>query len=187
MITGLVLVYLSASASFLLAQEADDDFQKNYVVISSHYIKAVEIAHSNTNYDYFIGTIAYQRMIEKGWGIRLGIQPLIWARSNFEGLDSTAGMGTNIGWVGYFGSQDYPVFYVDFDIGGMLFNEDVPVEGAKKFNWSLGAGGGMEFPVSKNHSMFFGYRYSHISNSNTGTRNPGVNGHSLVFGIRYKL
>jgi hypothetical protein len=175
------------TASTLEAQESEGKQRRYSIVVSSEYINSAEIANSSTNYNYFVGTVAFQTMVDKRWGFRLGVQPLLWAKSNIEGLESTNGLGANISWIGYFSSKSTPAFYVDFSVSGVVFNDVVPVANAKKFNWTIGAGGGVEIPVSSSNAVLFGCRYSHISNSNTGNRNPGVNGHTLVFGIRYKL
>jgi len=59
--------------------------------------------------------------------------------------------------------------------GGFLyFNEEVPVAGAARFNFTFDFGGGVQI-VNSNHRAFtIGYKYTHISNGNRATLNPGV-------------
>jgi hypothetical protein len=59
--------------------------------------------------------------------------------------------------------------------GGFLyFGEDVPVSGAKRFNFTFDLGGGIQFINSSRRAFIIGYKYQHISNGDRSPINPGV-------------
>lgn len=68
---------------------------------------------------------------------------------------------------------------------GMVFtNRDVPV-GETSYNFSLFAGAGLELAVGDEQWLSLEYRLRHISNADTGVRNPGINAHTLGFGFAW--
>ncbi len=70
---------------------------------------------------------------------------------------------------------------------GMVFtNKTVPV-GETRYNFSLFAGAGVEFEVGRGQWLTLEYRLHHISNADTGFRNPGINAHALGFGFAWAL
>ena len=59
--------------------------------------------------------------------------------------------------------------------GGFLyFREDVPVSGAKRFNFTFDVGGGIQIINDSRRAFTIGYKYQHISNGGTSPINPGV-------------
>jgi len=59
--------------------------------------------------------------------------------------------------------------------GGFLyFNEQVPLAGAARFNFTFDFSGGVQIVNSTRRSFTIGYKYQHISNANRATFNPGV-------------
>lgn len=59
--------------------------------------------------------------------------------------------------------------------GGFLyFNEQVPVAGAARFNFTFDFSGGVQIVNSNRRAFTIGYRYEHISNGYRATFNPGV-------------
>jgi hypothetical protein len=68
--------------------------------------------------------------------------------------------------------------------GGFLyFNEDVPVAGAARFNFTFDFSGGVQM-VNRNRRAFtIGYKYQHISNGYRTTFNPGVDVQMLFVGF----
>lgn len=59
--------------------------------------------------------------------------------------------------------------------GGMLvFNEPFPDLRGKRFNYTLGIGGGLEYLINSGSSLSLGYKYFHISNGERGQVNPGI-------------
>ncbi|MDX6404549.1 MAG: hypothetical protein QOH70_2004 [Blastocatellia bacterium] len=68
--------------------------------------------------------------------------------------------------------------------GGFLyFNEQAPVAGAARFNFTFDFSGGVQI-VNPNHRAFtIGYKYQHISNGNRATFNPGVDVQMIFAGF----
>lgn len=59
--------------------------------------------------------------------------------------------------------------------GGFLyFAQQVPVIDSSQYNFTFSLGGGVQVFSGERSSFSLGYRYYHLSNANTGTRNPGV-------------
>lgn len=59
--------------------------------------------------------------------------------------------------------------------GGFLyFNEQVPVAGAARFNFTFDFSGGVQIVNSNRRAITIGYTYQHISNGYRATFNPGV-------------
>lgn len=64
--------------------------------------------------------------------------------------------------------------FLDTAGGILLFDNPFPDARGKKFNYTLGLGGGTEFQLNSGTSLSLGYRYFHISNGETGEVNPGI-------------
>lgn len=58
--------------------------------------------------------------------------------------------------------------------GFLFFREDVPVSGAKRFNFTFDFGGGIQIINSSRRAFTIGYKYQHISNGGRSLINPGV-------------
>lgn len=59
--------------------------------------------------------------------------------------------------------------------GGILyFTRQEPVPGSSKFNFTFNFGTGVQVFDGKHGSLLIGYKYHHISNNNTASKNPGV-------------
>lgn len=58
--------------------------------------------------------------------------------------------------------------------GFLYFSEDVPVAGAKRFNFTYDFGGGVQIVNSSRRAFTIGYKYQHISNGYRSPINPGV-------------
>ena len=68
--------------------------------------------------------------------------------------------------------------------GGFLyFNEQVPVEGAARFNFTFDFGGGIQIVNSNRRAFTIGYKYTHISNGYRATFNPGVDVQMIYAGF----
>ena len=71
--------------------------------------------------------------------------------------------------------------------GGILYaSEEVP-PGETRLNFSQLVGFGLDIDISKKLQLTPEYRFHHVSNANTGPINPGINAHTLVVGITYRL
>ena len=68
--------------------------------------------------------------------------------------------------------------------GGFLyFNEQVPLAGAARFNFTFDFSGGVQIVNSNRRSFTIGYKYQHISNANRATFNPGVDVQMIFAGF----
>jgi opacity protein-like surface antigen len=75
--------------------------------------------------------------------------------------------------------------YINGTVGILYFREQVPVTDSSKFNFTLGLGAGVQIWYRENQSIQLGYKYHHISNGYTASRNPGMD--SNLFYISYTL
>jgi len=68
--------------------------------------------------------------------------------------------------------------------GGFLyFNEQVPVSGAARFNFTFDFSGGVEIVNSNRRAYTIGYKYQHISNGYRANLNPGVDVQMIFAGF----
>jgi len=68
--------------------------------------------------------------------------------------------------------------------GGFLyFNEDVPVAGAARFNFTFDFSGGVQIVNSNRRAVTVGYKYQHISNGYRSNINPGVDAQMIFVGF----
>lgn len=58
--------------------------------------------------------------------------------------------------------------------GFLRFQEDVPVSGARRFNFTYDFGGGVQVVNRSRRAFTIGYKYQHISNGYRALYNPGV-------------
>ncbi len=58
--------------------------------------------------------------------------------------------------------------------GFLYFSKDVPVPGAKRFNFTFDFGGGIDIVRESRRAITVGYKYQHISNGDRSPINPGV-------------
>ena len=68
--------------------------------------------------------------------------------------------------------------------GGFLyFNEQVPVAGAARFNFTFDFSGGVQIVNSNRRAFTIGYKYQHISNGFRASFNPGVDVQMIFAGF----
>jgi hypothetical protein len=68
--------------------------------------------------------------------------------------------------------------------GGFLyFNEQVPVAGAARFNFTFDFSGGVQIVNSNRRAFTIGYKYQHISNAYRSPINPGVDVQMIFAGF----
>jgi hypothetical protein len=68
--------------------------------------------------------------------------------------------------------------------GGFLyFNEQVPVDGAARFNFTFDFSGGVQIINSSRRAFTIGYKYQHISNGYRANFNPGVDVQMIFAGF----
>lgn len=66
--------------------------------------------------------------------------------------------------------------------GFMMFNNEVPVRRAGRFNFALEYGVGVDLPTGRDRTMTLGYKFYHISNGYTWDYNPGLDANILYIG-----
>lgn len=71
-------------------------------------------------------------------------------------------------------------------LGGAWFNDYMPMDGAKKFNFTIEFGGGLVVRATKHTGVTIGYKFEHMSNMYTARENPGVDGHVIYAGVRWQ-
>ena len=67
--------------------------------------------------------------------------------------------------------------------GGIWFNRDMPMVGARRFNFALQLGGGLEVTSRNGGALVLGYKFHHLSNAGTARVNPGMDDHVLYVGV----
>jgi hypothetical protein len=78
----------------------------------------------------------------------------------------------------------HPVFRAG---AGILYASREVLPGETRLNFSLLVGIGVDIDISKKLQLAPEYRFHHVSNANTGPINPGINTHTLVLGLTFKL
>jgi len=71
-------------------------------------------------------------------------------------------------------------------LGGAWFSDYMPVDGAKRFNFSIEFGAGAYVRMQSRHPIQIGYKFHHFSNMYTARENPGVDGHVFYLGLRWQ-
>jgi len=71
-------------------------------------------------------------------------------------------------------------------LGGAWFNDFMPTDGARRFNFSIEFGGGVYVRTNRQHAIQIGYKFHHMSNMYTARENPGVDGHVFYVGLRWQ-
>lgn len=67
--------------------------------------------------------------------------------------------------------------------GFIYFNEQVPLAGAARFNFTYDFSGGVQIVNSNRRAFTIGYKYQHISNGYRASFNPGVDVQMLFAGF----
>ena len=75
--------------------------------------------------------------------------------------------------------------YISASTGLLYFSRPMPVEGAGRLNFTADAGAGVRIALSTRLQGAVGYKFYHISNGGTARRNPGLDGHMIVIGLRH--
>lgn len=67
--------------------------------------------------------------------------------------------------------------------GGMLyFTRQEPVPNSSQYNFTFNFGTGVQVFAGKRSSLLVGYKYHHISNADSATKNPGVDSNEVYAG-----
>ena len=68
---------------------------------------------------------------------------------------------------------------------GFLYSNIKLPEGETRLNFSLLTEFGVDIMVTDSSALFLAYRFHHVSNAETGDVNPGVNLHTMMFGLSF--
>jgi hypothetical protein len=74
-------------------------------------------------------------------------------------------------------------FYGAGAVGGLWFTRDMPVPDARRFNVSFEYGAGLEFLHASGGALVLGYKFHHLSNSNSAAANPGLDSNVFYLGM----
>ena len=66
--------------------------------------------------------------------------------------------------------------FIEIGGGGVLSNKNLPAVNTSRVNFTARAGIGVQILAQRQRAVDLGCRWSHISNANLGTQNPGFNG-----------
>lgn len=75
--------------------------------------------------------------------------------------------------------------YLNGTAGVLYFSDQVPVSNSSQFNFAVSWGGGVQLWVRENQSLSLGYKFHHISNANSASRNPGVDSNLFYAGYSW--
>lgn len=100
----------------------------------------------------------------------------------FDQQPRAYGAGFNLVYEHHFAAGGSVVPIWRFGAGAVASNEQVP-PGERELNFSLLTGLGLDVPFDERFALSLEYRFHHVSNADTGFRNPGINAHTLVVGI----
>ncbi len=71
-------------------------------------------------------------------------------------------------------------------LGAGALHASTPIpEGETAFNFTALTALGVDVMITEKDALFLGYRFHHVSNANIGNRNPGINVHTIVFGVSF--
>ena len=68
---------------------------------------------------------------------------------------------------------------------GFLYSNIKLPGGETRENFSLLTAFGVDIMVTDSSALFLGYRFHHVSNANIGDVNPGINLHTMMFGLSF--
>lgn len=116
---------------------------------------------------------------EPSWGVEVGA-------FFFDQEPAAKGFGAHLVYEHRFvpGAAVHPILHLG--AGALLTDERVP-PGETRHNFSLLAGLGLEARLTRGLALQAGYRLHHVSNADTGLRNPGINAHTLVTALVFDL
>ena len=66
--------------------------------------------------------------------------------------------------------------FIEVGGGGLFSNKNLPPVNSSQVNFTARAGAGVQILTQRHRAVDIGCRWSHISNANLGTQNPGFNG-----------
>lgn len=99
-------------------------------------------------------------------------------------LTSVYGVGlAPVGWRLYIWQSKPMRLFLSASAGVLSFLDDVPLPGARKFNFTFDFGGGVQLLSRSHWTVTLGYKLHHLSNANTAPVNPGLDANIFYLGI----
>jgi len=98
--------------------------------------------------------------------------------------NTTWGIGANLLYEHHFATKGRVLPVWKFGVGLLYADREIPAR-ETRFNFSAMTALGVDIMMSQRRALFLGYRFHHISNANTGPRNPGINVHAVIFGLSF--
>ena len=74
-------------------------------------------------------------------------------------------------------------FFASSTAGFLTFLNEVPVERARKFNFTFDFGLGMQITTGSRSALTLGFKLHHLSNAQTAEDNPGLDSGVFYFGV----
>jgi len=81
------------------------------------------------------------------------------------------------GWQGFMASS----------VGCVWFTREVPILEARRLNYTLEVGGGLQWRYRPRTALRLGYKFHHLSNFYTALANPGIDGAVFLVGVQQAI
>jgi opacity protein-like surface antigen len=103
-----------------------------------------------------------------------------------RGSSTIYGAGASpLGFKVNFGQQSWIKPFVGASVGFLYFEDEVPVPGSSRFNFTPEIGLGLQFFLTPKRAVTVGYKYHHISNAGNARRNPGLDSNVIYAGFSF--
>ena len=102
-----------------------------------------------------------------------------------SGPDATAVGVSPVGVKFQFRRRERVKPFAEAAVGILVFDRNVPYEAARRFNYTVAGGAGVQIFSRSRRAATLGYKFHHISNANTGRINPGIDSH--IFYVGYSV
>ena len=97
---------------------------------------------------------------------------------------TTWALGANIMYEHHFAVSGRVLPVWKLGAGALHATDPIP-DGGTSFNLTALTALGVDVMITENDALFLGYRFHHVSNANIGNVNPGINVHTIVFGVSF--
>jgi hypothetical protein len=77
--------------------------------------------------------------------------------------------------------------FIASSVGGVWFTREVPILEARRFNYTLEVGGGVQWRYHSRTSLRVGYKFHHLSNAWTAISNPGIDAAVFFAGVEQAI
>jgi len=102
----------------------------------------------------------------------------------FTGVPTTWALGANIMYEHHFAASGRVLPVWKLGAGALHATNPIP-EGETAFNFTVLTALGVDVMITEKNVLFLGYRFHHVSNANIGNVNPGINVHTIIWGLSF--